>query len=62
MWLKIESGIAADPVSLQEILNIPMTNPHSYFPSCYDRVQLDVPPPIYTEKDIRSQIVRRYYN
>ena len=62
MWLKIESGNAADPVSLQETLNMPMNNPHSYFPSCYNRVQADVPPPIYTVKDINTRETRRYYD
>ena len=62
MWLKIESGNAADPVSLQEILNMPMNNPHTYFPSCYNRVQADVPPPIYTANDINTKAVRRYYD
>ena len=62
MWIKIESGTAADPVKFEEIINMPMNNPHTYFPSSYDRVQLDAPPPIFTEQDCVSHQVQRYYN
>ena len=61
MWRKIEAGDAADVDTFNNIININITNPHFYFPSSYDRVQKDLPPPIYTAEDCASQITKLYY-
>ena len=62
IWDKIESGEAADLDTFNSINRLPIERPHVWFPSSYMRAQKDEPPPIYTMKDVQSNIVKNYYN
>ena len=59
---KIKSGEAADLDTFNSINRIPIVRPHDWFPSSYMRAQKDEPPPIYTMKDVQSNVVKNYYN
>ena len=46
MWDKLLDGTAANQTYANELINYRnFTNPHSFFPSSYDRSRLAVPPP-----------------
>ena len=62
IWDKIESGEAADLATFNSINNLPTEKSHAWFPSSYMRAQKDEPPPIYTMKDVQSNIVKNDYN
>ena len=62
MWHKIESGTAADLDTFTSIRDMPINNPHFYFPSSLNRIQKAMPPPIFTVDDCVSPNTQAYYN
>ena len=61
LWAKLESGVAGDRNSFEDITGIPIEKPHTYFPSSYARVQKPEPPSMYTLKEGVSPHLVAYY-
>ena len=62
IWNKIDQGIAGDIDTYNNIKSIPLSKPHSWFPSSLERTTLGEPPPIYTTTDRANHLVKAYYN